>query len=172
MNPELTWHFETPRRVTLIGGGRAIELRFECEGEDSGWDVLVDGRVTVRRPTLADAQDEALALAVPEDEGGIETALPLLDLLEPILDAPEGDESGFDQAIGDVAEALAMSEPLMVDAEGRPVHGVTDEEAVLWMLGAYGNRLMRQGAFDDALGVAALMDRVAEHARRPTRRAA
>ena len=38
------------------------------------------------------------------------------DILDPVLEAPDGDDAALDRAINDVAEALADSGTLIVDA--------------------------------------------------------
>lgn len=99
--------------------------------------------------------------------------LSFTDLLKPILTVPAGDEAALDDAINAVAEELAVHGALLVDREERPAHGVTDEEAVLGTLAVFGRTLLHQGEFDDALGVADLMERVEERGkRRRARRAA
>lgn len=94
------------------------------------------------------------------------------ELLNPILTIEPGDEAALDQAINAVAETLAVHGALLVDREDRPAQGVTDEEAVLGTLAVFGRTLLHQGEFDDALGVADLMERVEEHGKRRRKRAA
>ena len=184
MRPPMTWRFETPRRLFLEGGGRRVELRYDGSGI-AGWDILLNGRRMARCPELCGAQERALMLvagcalfpnaAEPAGRDIMDQDLPLsfADLLKPILTVPAGDEDALDQAINAVAEELAVHGALLVDREERPAHGVTDEEAVLGTLAVFGRTLLHQGEFDDALGVADLMERVEEHGkRRQARRAA
>ncbi len=179
MRPPITWRFETPRRLFLEGGGRRIELRYEVgDDDDDGWDVLVNGRRMARCPDLPGAQERALMLVAgcaffpnAAEPAGREmmdqdTPLSFAELLKPILSVPTGDETALDQAINAVAEELAVHGALLVDREEQPAHGVTDEEAVLGTLAVFGRTLLRQGEFDDALGVADLMERVEEHGKR------
>ncbi|HYG88626.1 MAG TPA: hypothetical protein VD978_20465 [Azospirillum sp.] len=177
MRPSMTWRFETPRRVFLEGRGRQVELRFVADAAGEGWDVLVNGRRMARCPELSGAQERAMMLvagcalfpnaAEPDGELSYEA------LLKPILTVPPGDEAALDRAVNAVAEELAVLGALMVDRDERPAYGVTDEEAVLGTLAVFGRTLLRQGEFDDALGVADLMERVEERGKtRRARRAA
>lgn len=81
-------------------------------------------------------------------------------MLEPLLTAPDGDEAAFDQAINDVAEALADSGTLVLDATGRPAQGATDEDAVLGVLDTYVRVLLHLGEVEEASGMGELIDRV------------
>lgn len=96
--------------------------------------------------------------------------VPLEDVLEPILKAAEReDDPSLDAAINDVAEALAALGVLIVDANGQPIPGVTDERAVLGALATYGRTLAMLGRLDDALEVTELMDRIDRRQRHPGR---
>lgn len=87
--------------------------------------------------------------------------VPLEDVLEPLLKAADEDGDGpLDGAINTVAEALAALGVLIVDGSGQPIHGVTDERAVLGALATYGRNLAMLGRLDDALEVTELMDRI------------
>lgn len=63
MAQHLTWLFKTPRRVTLDGAARSIDLQYEAAGFRSGWTVVVDGHAAGTCPDLISAQEQALRLA-------------------------------------------------------------------------------------------------------------
>jgi hypothetical protein len=95
------------------------------------------------------------------------------DLLEPVLDAAEADDDAFDDAVNEVAEALALCEALVLDNGGRPGHGVTDEEAVLSALDTYIRVLLHLGEVQEAADLGDVMERLHtanERRRRPRRR--
>ncbi|HYD68738.1 hypothetical protein [Azospirillum sp.] len=94
----------------------------------------------------------------------------LADVLEPVLNAEDGDDSALVQAVTDVAEALAALGVLIVDRAGQPVHGVTDERAVIGALATYARNLAQEGRLDEAVEVGELMDRVDRLRYRPRRR--
>lgn len=93
----------------------------------------------------------------------------LADVLEPVLNAVEQDDTALTQAVTDVAEALAALGVLIVDRAGQPAHGVTDERAVIGALATYARTLARYGHLDDAIEVGELMDRVDRLGQRPRR---
>ncbi len=86
--------------------------------------------------------------------------VPLADVLEPVLNAAGSDDPGLREAVTDVAEAMAALGVLIVDGDGDPVPGVTDERAVLGALATYGRNLALEGRVDDALEVTDLMQRI------------
>ncbi|HYH23311.1 MAG TPA: hypothetical protein VD995_32250 [Azospirillum sp.] len=94
----------------------------------------------------------------------------LADVLEPVLNADDGDDTALVQAVTDVAEALAALGVLIVDRTGQPVHGVTDERAVIGALATYARNLAQEGRLDEAVEVGELMDRVDRLRYRPRRR--
>jgi hypothetical protein len=101
---------------------------------------------------------------------GRTTQISLSDVLEPILDGADGSGEALDKAVGDVAEMLAALGVLIVDRSGRPVHGVTDEMAVMGALGTHGQSLVRQGRMEEAMSVTRVMERVSRLRREPRRR--
>lgn len=83
------------------------------------------------------------------------------DILDPVFTAWEDeDEAGMAEAVNDVAEALADSGTLIVDALGRPAHGITDEEAVLGVIDTYVRVLLHLGEVDEAAAMGDLIDRI------------
>ncbi|WP_029011232.1 hypothetical protein [Azospirillum halopraeferens] len=93
----------------------------------------------------------------------------LADVLEPVLCVAEDDEGELVQAVNDVAEALAALGVLIVDRAGQPVHGVSDERAVIGALAAYAKGLAHGGRLDDAVSVGELIDRIDQLRYRPKR---
>jgi len=63
MAQHMTWLFKTPRRVTLEGAARSIDLQYEAAGFRSGWSVVIDGHAAGNFPDLITAQEQALRLA-------------------------------------------------------------------------------------------------------------
>jgi len=82
------------------------------------------------------------------------------DMLDPVLEAPEGDDDALEEAINEVAEALADSGTLIVDALGRPAHGITDEEAVLGLIDTYIRVLLHLGEVEEAAELGEVIERV------------
>jgi len=82
------------------------------------------------------------------------------DMLDPVLEAPEGDDAALEEAINEVAEALADSGTLIVDALGRPAHGITDEEAVLGLIDTYIRVLLHLGEVEEAAELGEVIERV------------
>lgn len=96
--------------------------------------------------------------------------LDLPDILEPVLTAPEDDDAALDAAIGEVADLLAETGTLIVDALGRPAHGVTDEQAVLGAIDTYIRVLLHLGEVEDAAEMGELIDRIHRSERRRRQR--
>ncbi|WP_207461349.1 hypothetical protein [Azospirillum sp. SYSU D00513] len=96
--------------------------------------------------------------------------LSLSELLEPVLTVLEGDEVALDRAINEVAETLADCGTLMVDALGRPAHGVTDEQAILIVLDTYIRELLHFGDVEGAADLGDLMDTIHRFGRRRDRK--
>jgi len=92
------------------------------------------------------------------------------DILDPVLDAPEGDDAALDQAINEVAEALADSGTLIVDALGRAAYGVSDEEAVLGLLDTYIRVLLHLGEVEEAAELGTVIERIHHFQARRKRR--
>ncbi len=92
------------------------------------------------------------------------------DILDPVLEAPEGDDDALDQAINEVAEALAGSGTLIVDALGRAAYGVTDEEAVLGLIDTYIRVLLHLGEVEEAAEMGEVIERIQRFQRRRKRR--
>lgn len=90
-------------------------------------------------------------------------------ILEPVLTAPEGDDSALDDAINEVAGALADSGTLILDSFGRPARGATDEEAVLGLLDTYVRVLLHLGEVEEASDMGDLIDRIQAANRRRRR---
>ncbi|MBP2312855.1 hypothetical protein [Azospirillum soli] len=91
------------------------------------------------------------------------------DMLDPVLEAPEGDDEALEAAINEVAEALADSGTLIVDALGRPAHGITDEEAVLGLIDTYIRVLLHLGEVEEAAELGEVIERVDRFRRRRER---
>lgn len=92
------------------------------------------------------------------------------DILDPVLEAPEGDDAALDRAINDVAEALADSGTLIVDALGQAAYGVTDEEAVLGLIDTYIRVLLHLGEVEEAAEMGEVIERIQRFQRRRNRR--
>ncbi len=92
------------------------------------------------------------------------------NMLDPVLRAAEDDDETLEQAINEVAEALADSGTLIVDALGRTVHGVTDEEAVLGLLDTYIRVLLHLGEVEGASELGDLIERIHQVRKRRKRR--
>ncbi|MGQ9371548.1 hypothetical protein [Azospirillum sp. A39] len=93
--------------------------------------------------------------------------IPLPDVLEPLFAAADDGDDALDDAVTEVAEMLAILGALVVDGDGEPIHGVTDEMAVLGALGSYGRMLLDLGHTDDAAEVTDLMERIDANRPRP-----
>ncbi len=102
------------------------------------------------------------------DHGGDRLSFP--GMLEPLLAASDGGDDAFERAINEVAEALADSGALILDATGRPMRGATDEEAVLGVLDTYVRVLLHLGEVEAASGMGDVIDRVYRVNRRRKRR--
>lgn len=95
------------------------------------------------------------------------------EIVEPLVGAADADDPHFDKAVVAVAEMLAILGALVTGRDGRPAHGVSDEEAVLGILASHGRALMNDGSFDEALRISQVMERVeASKGRRPAPRRA
>lgn len=92
------------------------------------------------------------------------------DMLDPVLEAPEDDDSALADAINAVAEALADSGTLIVDALGRAAHGVSDEEAVLGLLDTYIRVLLHLGEVEEAAELGDVIERIHDLQNRRKRR--
>lgn len=92
------------------------------------------------------------------------------DMLDPVLEAPEGDDEALEAAINEVAEALADSGTLIVDALGRPAHGITDEEAVLGLIDTYIRVLLHLGEVEEASELGEVIERVDRFRKKRARR--
>lgn len=92
------------------------------------------------------------------------------DILDPVLDAPADDDDALDEAINTVAEALADSGTLIVDALGRAAYGVTDEEAVLGLLDTYIRVLLHLGEVEEAAELGDVIERIHRFQTRRKRR--
>jgi hypothetical protein len=93
---------------------------------------------------------------LPDREKGVRLA----DLLEPILNARDGDDRGLLDAINLVAEAIAALEIILVDEAGRPIPGVSDKTAVLALLRSHRQELARGGQMEESLTLRDLARRV------------
>ncbi|HEY0836250.1 MAG TPA: hypothetical protein VGE72_20250 [Azospirillum sp.] len=82
------------------------------------------------------------------------------DILDPVFTAWEMDDGALSVAVNEVAEALADSGTLIVDALGRPAHGITDEEAVLGVIDTYVRVLLHLGEVEEAATLGDLIDRI------------
>lgn len=191
------WTFMSPRRAVLKKSGRRTELRYEAAGPDSGWIVVVGGFELARCNDLASAEDRALVLVDGLDRfhrpppgmdptvndgtqssvnleftmaGHTADRLSLTKLLEPVLTAPDNDDVALDAAINEVAETLAASGALMVDDHGLPAASVTDEAAVIGVLGTYGHSLLHLGHVEAAAQLTELIDRIYRIGRQRRRR--
>ncbi len=92
------------------------------------------------------------------------------DMLDPVLEAPEGDDEALEAAINEVAEALADSGTLIVDALGRPAHGITDEEAVLGLIDTYIRVLLHLGEVEEASELGEVIERIDRFRKKRARR--
>lgn len=93
------------------------------------------------------------------------------EIVEPLVEAADAEDPAFDDAIVEVAEMLATLGALVTDRDGRPAHGVSDEEAVLGILASHGRDLMNGGSFEEALKIGHVMERVeSRKGHRPTPR--
>jgi hypothetical protein len=82
------------------------------------------------------------------------------DLIEPLLNAADMDDTQLRHAINLVAEAMAALNVTFLDERGRPVPGVTDELAVLALLQLHYRELTGVGRLDEAVAVTELADRI------------
>lgn len=106
----------------------------------------------------------------PEAEDDAPDGLSFPDLLEPVLEAVGSDDAAFDEAVNEVAEALAVCEALVLDNSGRPGHGITDEEAVLSALDTYIRVLLHLGDVQAAADLGDVMERLHSANERRNRR--
>ncbi|WP_207459898.1 hypothetical protein [Azospirillum sp. SYSU D00513] len=84
----------------------------------------------------------------------------LADVLEPVLNASENDDGALMEAVNLSAEALAALGAVILDRNGRPADGVTDERAVVAALNTHANTLMRAGRLDDVVEALQLAQRI------------
>lgn len=84
----------------------------------------------------------------------------LAEVLEPVLNAAEEDDEALLDAINLSAEALAALGAVILDRDGKPADGVTDERAVVAALNTHAHTLMRSGQLDDVVGALQLAERV------------
>ncbi|AWK86651.1 hypothetical protein [Azospirillum thermophilum] len=102
--------------------------------------------------------------------GHLDERLAFPTMLDPVLTAPDDDDAALESAINEVAEALADSGALVLDAFGRPAQGATDEEAVLGLLDTYVRVLLHLGEVEEASTIGDLIDRIHRLDRRRKRR--
>ncbi|WP_029010452.1 hypothetical protein [Azospirillum halopraeferens] len=93
--------------------------------------------------------------------------IPLPDVLEPLFAAADDGDAALGEAVTEVAEMLAVLGALVVDRNGDPVPGATDEMAVLGALGSYGRMLLDLGHTAEAAEVSDLMERIDANRPRP-----
>jgi hypothetical protein len=94
-------------------------------------------------------------------------SVPLSDRIEPLLAVDEDDDDGLGEVINQVAEALAALGFAIVNRQGRPLSGVSDERAVVAILEAYVAELAKLGRNEEAVIVTDLARRVGRLGRRP-----
>ncbi|WP_051340434.1 hypothetical protein [Azospirillum halopraeferens] len=81
-------------------------------------------------------------------------------MLDPVLAAAGEDDATLDDAVNAVAEAMADSGTLVLDATGAPARGASDEDAVLNLLDTYVRVLLHLGELEEAAEIGELMERV------------
>ncbi|HYE52378.1 MAG TPA: hypothetical protein VEB20_22470 [Azospirillaceae bacterium] len=82
------------------------------------------------------------------------------DLLEPVLNAGDGEDADLRDAVTLVAEAMGALGITVLRRDGTPVPGVTDARAVLHLLKLYRQCLSRDGRLEDAMALRDLARRV------------
>lgn len=91
----------------------------------------------------------------------------LAEVLEPVLNTAEEDDAAVLEAVNLSAEALAALGVIVLDREGQPADGVTDERAVVAALNSHAHALMERGRLDDVVEALRLAERIGRIARRP-----
>lgn len=94
----------------------------------------------------------------------------LAEVLEPVLNAAEDEDAALRDAVNLSAEALGALGAVILDRDGRPADGVTDERAVVAALNTHAHALMQCGRLEDvveALQLAQRIGRLGEHPRHP-----
>lgn len=84
----------------------------------------------------------------------------LAELLEPLLSAAEEDEETLSEAVNLTAEAMAALGATVLDVNGQPARGVSDERAVVAALNTYAHHLMRAGRLDDVVEALQTAERI------------
>lgn len=84
----------------------------------------------------------------------------LAELLEPVLGAVEEEDEELTEAITLSAEALAALGAVVLDPDGQPAAGVSDERAVVAALNTHAHHLMKAGRLDDVVEALQLAERI------------
>lgn len=91
----------------------------------------------------------------------------LAEVLEPVLNAAEQDDAAVLDAVNLSAEALAALGAVILDRDGKPADGVTDERAVIAALNTHAHTLMQCGRLDDVVEALQLAERIGRLGRLP-----
>ncbi|WP_042693942.1 hypothetical protein [Azospirillum sp. B506] len=91
----------------------------------------------------------------------------LAELLEPILTAADDDEEALSEAVNLTAEAMAALGATVLDPDGQPARGVSDERAVVAALNTHAHNLMRDGQLDDVVEALQVAERIGRLAHLP-----
>ena len=91
----------------------------------------------------------------------------LAEVLEPVLNAAEEDDVAMLEAVNLSAEALAALGAVILDRDGQPADGVTDERAVVAALNTHAHTLMQSGRLDDVVEALQLAERIGRLAQFP-----
>ncbi len=84
----------------------------------------------------------------------------LAELLEPLLSTAGENEEALSDAVNLTAEAMAALGATVLDSDGRPARGVSDERAVVAALNTHAHHLMRAGRLDDVVEALQIAERI------------
>ncbi|AWK84834.1 hypothetical protein [Azospirillum thermophilum] len=91
----------------------------------------------------------------------------LAELLEPVLGAADQEDEDLSEAVNLSAEALAALGAVVLDPDGQPARGVSDERAIVAALNTHAHNLMQAGRLDDVVEALQVAERIGKLARLP-----
>ena len=91
----------------------------------------------------------------------------LAEVLQRVLNAAEEDDAAVLEAVNLSAEALAALGAVILDRNGKPADGVSDERAGVAALNTHAQTLMQCGRLDDVVEALQLAERIGRLGRLP-----
>lgn len=83
------------------------------------------------------------------------------DVLAPVLEAPPGDIEALAAGVNQVAETLAFMGVLYQDKNKKPIHGMSDEQAVTNALKAFHRDMVKAGRVMEEIEANVAINRIA-----------